>query len=139
AGGGRGHRVPRDCDPWAWGVWREEVGEGEELGGGEAGGGGVVGAGEFEEAGDGGLGVVLGDELELLGEEGGAELAVGLVLLGEEEGFGFFFGELEGVEDVVELCGGGGEVVEDWAEGAGAFGGGSGGEVGGFGHRRGVG
>jgi hypothetical protein len=105
-----------------------EAGVGEELGGGEAGGGGVAGVGEFEEGED--LGVVLGEELELLGEEVGAELAMGGVGVGGEELFGFFFGEVEFGEEVVEVGGG---VLEGF--GVGTEGGGGGGS-GGCGHGR---
>jgi hypothetical protein len=98
---------------------RGKAGVGEELGAGEAGDGGVFGVGEVDEADDGGLGVVLGEDLELLGEEGGAELAVGLELGGGEEGLGFFVGEVEVVEEVVEVGGalaeGVGDVVEGFA------------------------
>ncbi len=108
----------------AGGWWWGEAGVGEDLGGGEAGDGGVGGGvGDFVEALEGVLGVVLGGELELLGEEGGAELAVGVVFLRGEDLFGFFLGEVEVGEDFVELGGGmadgGGEVVE----GAGGTGG----------------
>jgi hypothetical protein len=76
----------------------------------------VGGVGDFAEALESVLGVVLCGELELLGEEGGAELAVGVEFLGGEELFGFFFGEVEVGEDFVEVWGGvtegGGEVVE---------------------------
>ena len=66
---------------------RGEAGELEELGAGEAGDGGVFGLGEGAEAlDDQGL-VGLREELGLLLEEVGAELAVGGVLLGEEEVF----------------------------------------------------
>jgi hypothetical protein len=58
--------------------------------------------GEFDEAVYRGFGVVLGDELEFLLEEGGAELAVGFVVVGIEEGLGFFGGELEILEHGVE-------------------------------------
>ena len=53
------------------------------------------GVGEVEEAVDGVVGVVLSDELELLCEEVGAELAVGAVFLRCEELLGFLFGEVE--------------------------------------------
>ena len=66
--------------------------------------------------------MVLGEELELLGEEVGAELAVGCVGVGGEELFGFFFSEVELGEEVVELGGG---VLEGF--GVGAEGGGGGG------------
>ncbi len=72
-----------------------EVCEGEEVGGGEAGGAEVFGVGAFDEGIDGVGGVGLGFELELLLDEIGAQGAVGLVLLGGEEVFGFFFGEVE--------------------------------------------
>jgi hypothetical protein len=85
------------------------------LGGGEAGGGVVGAVSEFDEAVDGGLGVVLGEELELLVEEAGAEGAVGGVLVGAEEGVGVVLGELEGGEECVELGGGGFEEVGDGA------------------------
>ena len=75
-------------------VGRGEVGIGEELEAGEAGDRGVVGFGEFAEALDAHVGVGLGEEVGLLDEEICAELAVGLVLLGEEEVLAFFFGEV---------------------------------------------
>ena len=78
-----------------------------------------MGVGEFDEAVDGGLGVGLGGELELFGKEGGAELSVGGVFLRGEEGFGFFFGEVEVGEDVVELGGGVEEGVGEGVEGFG--------------------
>jgi hypothetical protein len=58
--------------------------------------------GEFDEAVYRGFGVVLGEELEFLLEEGGAELAVGAVVVGIEEGLGLFRGELEFGEHWVE-------------------------------------
>ena len=97
----------------------EEVGVGEELGGGEAGDGGVVGVGEFKEGVEGVLGVVLRGDGELLGEELGAELAVGVVFGGGEEELGFFFGEIEVFENVVELGGGVAEGVGEGVEGFG--------------------
>ena len=71
-----------------------EAGVLEELVAGEAGGGGVFGLGEGAEALDAQGEVGLGDEAGLLSEELGAELAVGLVLFGEEELLGFFVGEV---------------------------------------------
>jgi hypothetical protein len=73
------------------------------LGGGEAGDGGAVGVGEVEEFLEGVVGVVLGDDLELLGEELGPEGAVGFELFGGEELLGFFLGKVEGLEEVFEL------------------------------------
>ena len=96
-----------------------EVGVGEDLGGGESCDGGVVGIGEVEEFEEGVLGVVLGDELELLGEEFGSELAVGLVLFGGEDLFGLFLGEMQVGEDVVEGGGGGFQGFEEGVEGGG--------------------
>ena len=76
------------------GVGRGEVGIGEELEAGESCDGGVVGFGEGAESLDAHVGVGLGEELGLLEEEICAELAVGLVLLGEVEVLAFFFGEV---------------------------------------------
>lgn len=95
----------------------KEVGEGEDLGGGEAGDGGAVGVGEVEEFLEGVVGVVLGDDLELLGEEPGTQGAVGVEFFGLQEGLDFLFGEVEGCEHVVELGGGVGEIVEKGADG----------------------
>jgi hypothetical protein len=98
---------------------RGKAGVGEELGTGEAGDGGVLGVGEIDEAQDRGLGVVLGEDLELLREEGGAKLAVGLKVGGGEEGLGFVLGEIEVVEEIVKVGGalteGVGDVVEGFA------------------------
>ncbi len=102
------------------------TGVGEELGDGES-CDGVVGAlREIHEAVDGVFGVVLGGELELLLNEGGAELAVGLKFAGGEEGFGFFFGEIGGGEDVIELGIGVGESIAEMLEGFAFVGGGGG-------------
>lgn len=116
APGGGGRRA------WGW-RWRGEAGVGEDLGAGEAGDGGLVAGGEFDEAEHGAFGVVLGGDLELLGDESGAELAVGLVFLGGEEGVGFVLGEVEFVEHVVEFGGGVAEGVVEGVEGFGWCGG----------------
>jgi hypothetical protein len=50
---------------------------------------------------------------------------VGFEFLGSDELFGFFLGEVEILEDFVEVGGGGGEGVEEGAKGF-AFGGGFG-------------
>ena len=71
-----------------------EAGVGEELEAGESCDGGVVGFGEGAESLDAHLGVGLGEELGLLEEEVCAELAVGGVLLGEEELLAVFVGEV---------------------------------------------
>ena len=94
-----------------------EAGVGEDLGGGEAGGVVVFGGGDGDEAFEGVAGVVLGDELELLGEEVLAEEAVGVVVGLVEELFGFFLGKVEVVEDVIEVGGGVLEGVKEGAEG----------------------
>jgi hypothetical protein len=125
-GGGNGRLLVHFRGGWGrageevgLGLLGGEAGVGEELGTGEAGDGGVFGVGEVDEAQDGGLGVVLGEDLELLGEEGGAELAVGLEFGGGEEGLGFFVGEFEVFEEIVEVGGalseGVGDVVEGFA------------------------
>jgi len=71
-----------------------EAGVLEELVAGESCDRGIFGFGEFAEALDGHLGVGLGEELGLLEEEVCAELAVGGVLLGEEELLAVFVGEV---------------------------------------------
>jgi hypothetical protein len=73
--------------------------------------------GEFDEAVDGHVGVVLCDELEFLLEECGAELSVGLVLGAAEDGVGFFRGDVEVGEHLVELGVGLFELVGEGAEG----------------------
>ena len=70
---------------------------------GESCDGGGFGFGEFAEALEAHLGVGLGEELGLLEEKVGAELAVGGVLLGEEEMLAFFFGEVGEGEGVVGI------------------------------------
>ena len=71
-----------------------EAGVLEEVDAGESCDGGVFGFGEFAEAQDGHGEVGLGEELGLLEEELGAELAVGFVLFGEKELVAFIFGEV---------------------------------------------
>ena len=79
------------------------MGVGEEGGDGHAGDVGFVGFGEHAEAADAEGGVVLRQDLELGLEEVGAEGSVGLVLVGVDELVGVFFGEVEGLEEGVEL------------------------------------
>ena len=71
-----------------------EAGELEELVAGESRGGGIFGVGEGEEALDAHGVVGLGEEAGLLGEESGAECAVGCVLVEDEELVAFVFGEI---------------------------------------------
>ena len=87
-----------------------EVGVGEELGDGETGDGGVFAVGELGEALDAHLGVVLGVDLELLEEKGGAEGAVGFVLGGGDQLFGLVLFEAGGGEEILEFGAGGGEA-----------------------------
>ena len=90
----------------------------EEVLGGEAGDDGVFAVGELGEAVEGHLDVVLGGDLELLGDELAFEGAVVLVLGRLEEVFGLVFGHLEGGEEVVESGGGGAlQAVVEFGDG----------------------
>jgi len=83
----------------------------EEVLGGEAGGDGVFAVGEFGESLQAEVDVVLGLDLELLGDEGGFEVVVVFVSGGGEEVFGLVLGEVGGFQEVVEPGGlGVGEV-----------------------------
>ena len=89
----------------------------EEVLGGEAGGDGVFAVGEFGEALEAEVDVVLGLDLELLGDEGGFEVVVVFVSGGGEEVFGLVLGEVGGFQKVVELGGlGVGEVFVEGVE-----------------------
>ena len=77
----------------------------EEVLGGEAGSDGVSAMGEFGEAVQAELDVVLGLDLELLGDKGCFEVVVVFVFGGGEEVFGLVLGEVGGGEEVVELGG----------------------------------
>ena len=78
---------------------------------------GVFAMGEFGEAVQAELDVVLGLDLELLGDEGGFEVVVVFVSGGGEEVFGLVLGEVGGFQEIVELGGlGVGEVGVEGGE-----------------------
>ena len=89
----------------------------EEVLGGEAGGDGIFAVGVFGESLEAEVDVVLGLDLELLGDEGCFEVVVVFVSGGGEEVFGLVLGEVGGFQKVVELGGlGVGEVVVEGGE-----------------------
>ena len=84
----------------------------EEVLGGEAGGDGIFAVGEFGESLQAELDVVLGLDLELLGDEGCFEVVVVFVSGGGEEVFGLVLGEVGSGQEVIEFGGGaGGEGI----------------------------
>jgi len=94
------------------------VGVAEEVLRGESCDDGVFAVGELGEAVEGHLDLVLGGDLELLGDELGFQGAVVLELGRLEEVFGLVFGHLQGGEEVVEFGGwGAGEAFVEFGDG----------------------